>query len=334
MFEALLSVCIAAICRDVLLPGYEAETRAACEKSLAERPPAGDAFCAPVGETLDFREVASGVFVHVGQVAPPDAANGGDVANIGFIVGAGSVAVIDTGGARATGEGAWRAIRARTRLPVSHVILTHMHPDHVFGASVFADAGAQVVGHAGLDRALADRQENYLQSLSRLVGEAPVIGTVPVTVDVAVESALSIDLGGRVLDLTAWPTAHTGTDLTVFDRTSVVFFAGDLLFDRHAPALDGSLRGWQAVLADLASMPLTGVVPGHGGPLLDWPAGALPLQRYLDTLARDTRSALDAGKRLAEAVNEIAASEADRWQLFEAFNARNATVAFTELEWE
>ena len=84
----------------------------------------------------------------------------------------------------------------------------------------------------------------------------------------------------------------------------------------------------------IALMKMDRMIPGHGGPVMGWPEGAAPLKRYLDTLARDTRKALDEGARLSEAVGRIAAEEADDWSLFEAYNPRNATVAFTELEWE
>src|SRR6185369_11584412 len=43
-------------------------------------------------------QVASGVFVHLGKQLPLDALGHDDIANIGFIVGARCVAVIDTGG--------------------------------------------------------------------------------------------------------------------------------------------------------------------------------------------------------------------------------------------
>ncbi|WP_095590835.1 quinoprotein relay system zinc metallohydrolase 2 [Actibacterium ureilyticum] len=346
MFEALLSLCLAAdpsACRDTLLPGIVATSHAACVDALASRPPdappagtvaQGAPFCAPAQPGLSLVQVAPGVFVHMGQIAEPDAANGGDVANLGVVIGDRSVAVIDAGSARWVAEDLRRAIRARTDLPVSHLILTHMHPDHVLGAAFFADAGATVVGHAGLDRALADRQQNYSESLSRLLGADRFLGSGTAPVDVAVTDRAELDLGGRVLQLRAWPRAHTRTDLTVFDAQTGVFFAGDLVFERHIPALDGSLRGWQAVLAQMADLPVTALVPGHGGPVLDWPDGAAPMLRYLDVLVADTRTALDQGERLGDAVGQIAASEAPHWALFDAFNARNATVAFTELEWE
>ncbi|MBL3704441.1 quinoprotein relay system zinc metallohydrolase 2 [Sulfitobacter sp. BDSS02] len=338
MFEAVVTLCLvlgSSDCREVLSSGYEATDKAGCEAALIERPPPEPgAFCRESPPGLGFEDVGAGVFLHRGEIAEPDAGNLGDVSNIAFIIGAQSVAVIDSGSAAWMGEAIWRAIRARTDLPVSHVILTHMHPDHVFGASVFAGAGAQVVAHAGLERALADRRENYMESLRTLIGAVPLIGTEAAKVDIAVESTREIDLGGRVLSLRAWPTAHTGNDLTAFDPTSGILFAGDLVFAEHTPALDGSLLGWLTVIDELKPLPAERVVPGHGGPLLDWPEGADPLEAYLNTLARDTRAAIAEGQRMGDAVTAIATSQAPHWQLFDAFNRRNATVAFSELEWE
>ena len=344
MFEAIVTLCLAGapdICRETLLPGIAGTEAASCEAGLpaAYAPPAGlVAASAPACRTapapLPFTEVAPGLYVHRGVVAEPDAANGGDVANIGFVVGREAVAVIDAGTTRGVAEGVWRAIRTRTDLPVRHLILTHVHPDHTLGAPLFVEAGAEVVGHAALDRALADRQANYLESMAALIGRGAMIGSGAVATDIAVATTHTLDLGGRMLDLRAWPLAHTGTDLTVMDRQTGTLLAGDLIFDDHVPALDGSLRGWQGALDVLAAMQLANVVPGHGGPRLEWPGGAEPMRRYLDTLARDTTEAIAAGERMAAAVEWIAASESAHWALFDAYNARNATVAFTELEWE
>ncbi len=336
MFEAVVTICAALAgseCRDKMLPGYESPTQAGCAAALKARASGADgAVCRPAGEALEVVEIAPGVFVHEGAIEEPDAINAGDVSNLGFVIGERTVAVIDSGSAAWMGEALWRTIRARTDLPVAYVILTHMHPDHVLGASVFP--GAEVVGHAHLARALADRRENYLESFERLIGTAQFLGTDTPQVAVGVDGTATLDLGGRALDLRAWPTAHTGSDLTVFDRSTRTFFAGDLVFEAHVPALDGSLRGWQKVLAEMQGITVARLVPGHGGPVLGWPEGGDALARYLDVLARDARAAIDAGERLGDAVGHIAESERKRWKLFDAFNARNATVAFTELEWE
>lgn len=347
MFEAVIALCASLTegpCRDHLLPGYEAETQAMCAADLASRPPDLQVFaeleaaeaprCETIGAALDVTEVAPGVFVHMGAIAEPDPVNRGDTSNLGFIIGEASVAVIDTGTARWMGEALWRTIRAETSKPVRHVVITHMHPDHALGAGPFAEIGAQIVGHVNLSRALSDRQANYLESLSLLVGPEDMLGTRAVAVDFPVKNTVEIDLGGRLLQLKAWQMAHTGTDLTVLDEATSTFFAGDLIFDLHTPALDGRLRGWRAVLSELGATAFRRVVPGHGGPVLNWPDGVKPMQRYLSVLETDTRAAIDAGQRLGEAVEVIASDEASKWELFEAYNARNATVAFTELEWE
>ena len=131
-----------------------------------------------------------------------------------------------------------------------------------------------------------------------------------------------------------WPLAHTAADLTVYDAQTDTLIAGDLVFDRHIPALDGSLRGWQSVLDEMAEISADRVVPGHGRAELPWPAGAEPVQAYLDLLASDARKAIDAGIGLADAAGTVGQGAADDWALFDLFNARNATVAYTELEWE
>ncbi len=337
MFEAVVALCAELAegpCRDVLVPGYAASELVQCEELLATTPPDPNAHCMSAGPVLDVVGVAPGVWVHVGQIAEVDRHNLGDISNLGFVIGDRSVAVIDSGAAAWIGEALWRSIRTRTDLPVSHVILTHMHPDHVMGTSVFEAMGAKVLGHSGLTRALADRQANYLESLNFLIGVPAILGTRPPGSIAEIGPYERIDLGSRVLELRSWPMAHTGTDVTVFDRQTGTLFAGDLVFDRHLPALDGSLRGWQRVLDEMQDEDIVRIIPGHGGPTLDWPEGLEPMRRYLEVLARDTLAAIQAGERLGQAVTHIAGEEQPEWDLFNAFNPRNATVAFTELEWE
>lgn len=345
MFEIVVTLCLMAepdICRPQLAPGLEAGTRAECEAVLS-----GDTIryqvtvadglllrerhCQKMADGLELTEIADNVFVHLGRIAEADPANHGDVSNIGVIIGETSIAVIDTGGSRAVGEALYRAIRRRSSLPISHVILTHVHPDHIFGASIFAETGAKVVGHPGLPRALLDREQSYLTGFGDLIGKRGFLGTSPARPEPAPQE---IDLGGRVLTLNVWPAAHTTTDLTVLDSATGTLFAGDLVFHQHMPALDGSLTGWLHVLDLLPDLKPSGVVPGHGGPVLTMEEALTPMRRYLGVLEADTRQALENGERLGEAVNHVAQSEADAWELFELFNTRNATEAYTELEWE
>ncbi|MFN3614089.1 MAG: quinoprotein relay system zinc metallohydrolase 2 [Rubrimonas sp.] len=291
--------------------------------------------CVPEGTTPAFpvTEIAPGVWVHKGAHAEPDRANRGDIANLGFVIGEEAVAVIDAGSTPAIARDLLAAIRARTALPVRWLILTHMHPDHALGAAVFQDQGATVIGHGRLGAGLAARAESYLAAMRLALG-ADMDGARIVTPDEGVDGVREIDLGGRYLALRSHPTAHTDNDLTVLDVQTGVRFLGDLLFMGHTPALDGALRGWIAEIEALAAEPATLIVPGHGPVAAPWPAAAEDQRRYLATLAAETRAAIRAGRPMLGAVAEIAESERPRWLLFDAFNQRNATAAYHELEWE
>jgi glyoxylase-like metal-dependent hydrolase (beta-lactamase superfamily II) len=110
-------------------------------------------------------------------------------------------------------------------------------------------------------------------------------------------------------------------------------FSGDLVFLRHAPVLDGSIKGWLSLLDDLARIPAQRVVPGHG-PVAAWPAAIEDERRYLARLAQDVRAAIKRGDTIAAAAKNVGESERERWELFGESNARNATAAYSELEWE
>jgi quinoprotein relay system zinc metallohydrolase 2 len=226
------------------------------------------------------------------------------------------------------------AIRARTAKPVRYVINTHAHPDHIFGNAAFLDEHPVFVGHRNLPQAMATRAAYYLVNFRQSMGEALMSEAKIVPPARLVTDTLDLDLGGRYLTLKAWPTSHSDTDLTVLDAESSTLFAGDLVFVGHIPVLDGSLLGWLRNLDALASIPAQRVVPGHGPLITDWPQGLTDERRYLDRLAADIRDMIKTGVPIAAAVKTAGDSEKDRWALFEAYNARNATAAFAELEWE
>jgi quinoprotein relay system zinc metallohydrolase 2 len=285
----------------------------------------------PVGFPLT--EVAEGDFVHFGQVAMTAPGNRGDIANLGVIVGRDAVAVIDTGGSLAVGRDLRAAIGSLTDKPIRYVINTHEHPDHMFGNAAF-DGGAVFVGHHNLPTQLAQRGSYYLRSYREALGSDAIATVRIVPPTLLVDQARVLDLGARSIRLLAWGPAHTDCDLTVLDESTGVLFAGDLVFLQHVPVLDGSVTGWLALLPQLAAVPARLVVPGHGAVAAAWPQALADEQRYLTTLATDARREIAAGTPIERATPLIARSERERWRLFDDYNARNATAAFSELEWE
>ncbi len=282
---------------------------------------------------LPMTELAPGVFVQFGAIEDWLPSNGGNVANIGFVVGRRCVAVVDTGGTPMVGRRLRAAIERQTPLPVCYVINTHAHPDHVLGDSAFAGPGVEFIGSRRFPAAMSAREPYYLNALKRDFGIELAHEAVAYP-SRTVDGTLELDLGERVLQLESWPTAHTDNDLTVYDRATRTLFLSDLLFVRHLPVLDGRLRGWLAVMQTLQSRDVALAVPGHGPASRDWPGVMAAQREYLEALQRDTRAALKEGRTLAETVERVAPASAANWLLIERFHRRNVTAAYAELEWD
>ena len=284
-------------------------------------------------EALPVTEVAPGVYVAMGVHEEASTDNLGAIGNVGFIVGGEAVAVIDTGGSALAGQQLRQAVRAVTGLPIRFVVNTHVHPDHIMGNAAFVADAPQFIGHRNLPRAIAARGEHYLRRLREDLGPA-ADGTQLIPPTRTVDSMAEIDLGGRVLRLTAYPAAHTDTDLSVLDVATSVLWTGDLLFIDRIPVVDGSLRGWLAASSDLRGAEAVHLVPGHGPPTAEGNAAFDAQERYLRTILTEIRALIAQGGSMEQAVETVGASERNRWVLFDAYHPRNVVTAYAEIEWE
>lgn len=282
---------------------------------------------------LPVTEVSPGVYVHQGVHEDLSEGYHGDICNIGFIVGAKGIAVIDTGGSFKVGRQLHEAIRKVSTLPILYVINTHVHPDHIFGNAAFVGDKPIFVGHAKLADAMERRKEIYMRINGNWLG-ADFAGSEIVKPTLTVQDKLELDLGDRKLQLTAYPVAHTNTDVTVLDSKTATLWSGDLLFVERTPSIDGDLKGWLAVIDQLRATAVQQIVPGHGAVVKDWDAALVNEQRYLSTLLNDVRASIKKGEMMEKAMDTAAASEKDKWVLFDIVNRRNVNYVYPGLEWE
>jgi len=291
-------------------------------------------FCSHVqADSFELKKIADGVYVHHGQHLDIDDGYQGDICNLGVIIGDTAIAVIDSGGSKHTGEQLLQAIKAISPLPIRYVINTHVHPDHTYGNAAFQNSGTHFVGHEKLANTMLLRKEQYEKLNARLLGEAGKASTT-ITPDTAVHDQLKLDLGGRSLQLQAQKVAHTHTDLTVLDTQTNTLFTGDLLFAQRTPVVEGDIKGLIAALEHMNQSHYALIVPGHGLESADQNIIIGNELRYLNLLLTDVRNSIKKGISMEQTMDSAAATEHDKWQLFDIANRRNVNVIYPQLEWE
>lgn len=289
-----------------------------------------------IHERYVVEQVSDDVFYHQGSHEEADDKNLGAIANVGFIIGDECVAVIDSGGSFREGELLHAAIRLETELPICYVINTHVHPDHILGNAAFKAENPKFIGHEKSSAAMASRKSHYAMQFSETLGKAyQGAEFIEADVLVSIDSPLRIDLGNRPIILTAYTTAHTDHDLTVYDVKTSTLWTGDLLFVERVPALDGSINGWIDAINKLIELDTAMIVPGHGAAFKSSESvGWQNLLNYLTTIREEIRLIIQDMGTIEEAIASVGQQEAEKWKLFEDYHRRNVTAAFVELEWE
>jgi len=166
-------------------------------------------------------------------------------------------------------------ITAATDSPVRYLVITHPNPDKFNGASVFQDAGAQVVASEATAAAMPGvhaYKEAYFVGVGMFTPETyPSLPTVDVTFSEAMVLGTAVPVSLSVLDSPG--VAATQTVAQVGDAV----FVGDLVAGRAHAWLEGAIvdggprpdiSGWVSALGELAELaPGTTVYPGRGAAL-------------------------------------------------------------------
>lgn len=209
---------------------------------------------------------------------------------IGLVRGRTGALLVDTGTTLREAAAIDADVRLLARRPVSHIVLTHKHFDHVLGSSLFA--GAQV-------HCTPEVAEHLSSATDQLREGALGHGADPAEVDAAIAALRPppagaydavVDLGNLAVTIAHLGRGHTTSDLVVVvpgtdEGERVVVFTGDLVEESADPAIDGDsdLAAWPATLGRLLAVggPDAIYVPGHGN-VVD----AAFVRRQRDWLAR------------------------------------------------
>lgn len=248
---------------------------------------------------IDPERVADSIWVVRGTDAPIEMANGGAIANITIISTDAGTVLVDCGPSLRYGTALKRMAELTTGKPVVRVYMTHLHPDHIYGAGAFPPG--VVAATPQLANLLRSEGTGFSDGMYRLLGDW-MRGTefVPPQVMLANDSET---FGSRRLKLL--PLAgHSTTDLAILDETTGTLIAGDLVFHDRAPSTPhADLTKWRAALKVLKELGHRRVIPGHG-PVDATPNAAIDQTRdWLDWLEASLRHAVAMGLSGVEAGN-------------------------------
>ena len=234
------------------------------------------------------QQVSAHVWYVEGLSALGTSANQNFISNAAFVVTRAGVVVVDALGSPALAERLMAEIRKVTDQPVTHVIVTHYHADHVYGLQALKAAGARIVAHSAakqyLDSEIAQRRlQDSRQTLAPWIDET----TRLVAADQWIDGPTALTVGGVRFDIQPVGPAHTPEDLVVYLPQDKALLAGDLMFRRRIPFVGQADSGhWIEALDALLRFDPSVVVPGHG-PLSTTPRADMQLTRdYLSHLRK------------------------------------------------
>lgn len=218
------------------------------------------------GPAMVPQQVSPSAWFVQGQSALGSAANQNFISNAGFVVTPAGVVVIDALGSPTLGERLLAEIRKITDKPVTHVILTHYHADHVYGLQSFKAVGARVIAQqAGREYLNSDTARLRLQA-SR-TDLAPWIDekTRLVEADEWFDGPRDLVVGGVLLRIVPVGPAHTPEDVVIYLPSEKVLFAGDIVFRNRIPFVgQADSRHWIRAMDQLLAFDAKVIVPGHG----------------------------------------------------------------------
>jgi glyoxylase-like metal-dependent hydrolase (beta-lactamase superfamily II) len=233
-----------------------------------------------------------------------------------LIVGDGTSLLVDTLFDLALTKEMLDAFAGRTdAAPIETVVNTHANGDHCYGNELVA--GAEIIASTACAEEMGEVAPAMLAGLNSAPGDVGELfrsffgdftfdGITLTPPTRTFDGRLTVDVGGRDVELIEVGPAHTKGDVIVHVPDAKAVFTGDILFIGGTPIVwAGPLANWVAACDLMLGMDVDVVVPGHG-PLTD-KAGVAAVRDYLAFVDSEATARHDAGIDAWEAAKEIAA---------------------------
>jgi glyoxylase-like metal-dependent hydrolase (beta-lactamase superfamily II) len=233
-------------------------------------------------------------------------AQGFDFGDIAFVATDDGIVAIDAGTTEDNARAALAALRPTTTAPITHVILTHAHWDHIGGLRALTGPGTRVIAQAafGDELRLVNATGVPFRYFFGITGSRRGYDVTP---DQLVREPQTLTIGGTRFGLHPVRGGETADALLVHLPDKGVVFVGDVFMPYlGAPFVaEGSAEGLFEAIATIRSLEPRLLVHGHP-PLTEFfTIQALPtLETALRELHRRTRAAVADGRTLVEIQHE------------------------------
>jgi glyoxylase-like metal-dependent hydrolase (beta-lactamase superfamily II) len=227
---------------------------------------AGVSAIAAESPPMTARQVSPSSWYVEGVSALGSSANQNFISNAAFVITPAGVVVIDALGSPELAQRLVAHIAKITPKPITHVIVTHYHADHIYGLQTFKALGARLIAHrAALQYLNSDTARLRLASSRQELAPWVDENTRLVEADEWLDKPQVLTVGGVRFEINPVGPAHTPEDLVVYLPGEKVLFAGDLVFRSRIPYVgQADSRHWITALDSLLKFDTRVIVPGHG----------------------------------------------------------------------
>ncbi|WP_163930091.1 MBL fold metallo-hydrolase [Paraferrimonas sp. SM1919] len=288
---------------------------------------------------LTHERLADGVYAVYSKDAKTLEAKGAPVATSGgIVVGDNAMVIIDTMLNKRLNKQLQDIANKQGGKHQIYAINTSYHGDHSYG-NMYLPQGSVIIQHENTKQYVDKHFKKDTEFMMYNFGKGRGIEQIkPTTGDILVQQGgqITLDIGGKQLQVVDFGFAQTGGDLFVWEPNSKVMWTGNAivavkpalpwLLDGHLlQTLDTFKRLYQFLPADAR------IVPGHGSVMgkedLRWHID------YLEAVKREVGKAIKDGLSLEETVKRVQLQEFSGYALFGWVHpALNIPAAYNDLK--
>jgi len=295
----------------------------------------GQLACAQADQVMPepvVEKINDKIYALLGPVGFPSRENSGYMVNSAVLIGDKGVVLIDTGFSDEIGRHLKNTIAGLTDKPVTHIINTHHHGDHILGNTAFPEA--EIISSKKCRELVEQRGYDWIATLENMTGKQyPNTRPVPANIVYPQESRTRVTLQGIAMELWSPAGSHTPGDMMVYLPQDKLLVSGDILVKEMTPSfVDAHVGTWIDTLAQIEKRDIETVIPGHG-----------PLMRMADVRAMHQRMA-DLYAGIEEGYNQglmdseirktLDLSEWKKMKEFEGLMGININRTYLEIERE